>query len=237
MKLPVLYKKPIPLNKEFFSGINIKTWMDGLSFASGTHQVPALGAEFAEGCLHYPIVFARDAAGVVVPLFLLGYREGENLYLDKQGKWLVPYVPAYVRSYPFILAQGNEETNEAQVWIDQEGFVQDVDGERLFDEAGENSPYLEKILNLLRDAMTAQKLSLAFGAKLQELELLVEQVANVTLHDGSQYTVQGLLMVDETKLNQLEDAVILELFHSGHLGWIYCHLLSQANLQRLLGLQ
>ncbi|MBF0627946.1 MAG: SapC family protein [Magnetococcales bacterium] len=237
MKLPVLYKKPIPLNKEFFSTINIKTWMEGLSFAAGTHQVPALGPEFAEGCLYYPIVFARDAAGVVVPLFLLGYREGENLYLDKQGKWLVPYVPAYVRSYPFILAEGNEATNEAQVWIDQEGFVQDADGERLFDDAGENSPYLEKILNLLRDSLTAQKFSLAFGAKLQELGLLVEQVANVTLHDGSQYTVQGLLMVDETKLNQLEDAVILELFHSGHLGWIHCHLLSQANLQRLLSLQ
>ncbi|MBF0147368.1 MAG: SapC family protein [Magnetococcales bacterium] len=237
MKFPVLYKRPIPLNKKVFSAIGIKTWMDGLSFAAGTHQVPALGPEFAEGCLHYPIVFARDSTGVVVPLFLLGYREGENLYLDKNGKWLAPYVPAYVRCYPFILAEGNEGTNETQVWVDQEGFVQDEDGERLFDESDENSPYLDKVLNLLRDSMTAQKLSLAFGAKLQELGLLVEQVANITLNDGSQYTVQGLLMVDEAKLNQLEDAVILELFHSGHLGWIHCHLLSQANLQGLLGLQ
>ncbi|MBF0461965.1 MAG: SapC family protein [Magnetococcales bacterium] len=237
MTFPVLYKNPIPLNKEAFASVGIKTWMNGLSFAAGTHQVPALGTEFAEGCLHYPIVFARDAAGVIVPLFLLGYREGENLYLNKEGKWLVSYIPAYVRRYPFILAEGNAATNEAQVWIDRDGFVQDEAGERLFDDAGENSPYLDRVFNLLRDSMAAQKITLAFGARLQELELLVEQVANVTLNDGSQYAVQGLLMVDEAKLNQLEDTVILELFRSGYLGWIHCHLLSQANLQGLLSLQ
>ncbi len=237
MTFPVLYKNPIPLNKEAFATVGIRTWMNGLAFAAATHQVPAVGPEFAEGCIHYPIVFARDAAGAVVPLFLLGYRDGENLYLDKQGKWLVPYVPAYVRRYPFILAEGDAATNEAQVWIDQDGFVQDEDGERIFDENGNNSPYLDRVFNLLRDSMVAQKLTMAFCARLQALGLLVEQVANITLNDGSQYAVQGLLMVDEAKLNRLEDSVILELFRSGHLGWIHCHLLSQTNLQGLLSLQ
>ncbi|MBF0310890.1 MAG: SapC family protein, partial [Magnetococcales bacterium] len=117
MTFPVLYNNPIPLNKKDFSSVGIRTWTKGLSFAKGAHQVPALCSEFAVGCLHYPIVFARDSAGLVIPLFLLGYREGENLYLDKQGKWRVSYVPSYVRRYPFILADGNEVTNEAQVWI------------------------------------------------------------------------------------------------------------------------
>ncbi|MBF0144103.1 MAG: SapC family protein [Magnetococcales bacterium] len=237
MTYPVLYGNPVQLNKKDFSSIGITTWGKGLSFTAGAHQVPALCSEFAVGCLHYPIVFSRDASGLVVPLFLLGYREGENLYLDKHGKWLVTYIPSYVRQYPFILSDDNKNGGEAQVWIDRDGFVQDESGERLFDEAGENSPYLNKVFDLLRYSMASKRLTQVFCARLLELDLFVDQVANIALDDGSQYAVQGMMMVDEIKLNQLDDDTILELFRSGFLGWINCHMISRANLQGLLTLK
>ena len=44
----------------------------------------------------------------------------------------------------------------------------------------------------------------------------------------------GLMVVDERKLLQLSDAQALEVFRSGELSWIYAHLVSLSNLNRLV---
>jgi len=45
--------------------------------------------------------------------------------------------------------------------------------------------------------------------------------------------VQGMLVVDETRLKQLPPATVQEWFASGELGLIYANLLSLGNLKRL----
>lgn len=235
MAFPVLYKNPIPLNKNTFAFLRIQTKSD-YSFAANTHQVPAFGPEFTIGSLHYPIVFIRSAEGDVLPLFLLGFREGENLYLDAQGKWKSGYIPAYVRRYPFILAEEKAGSAEAQVWIDQDGFEQNDEGVRLFDDAGGNTTYFENVLTLLRNIKTFSDHTLIFCEQLKQLDILEERDVNVTLDDGRKYAVKGMLMVNEAKLNALSDEVLLKLMRAGYLGWIYCHMLSLNHLYRLTSL-
>jgi hypothetical protein len=41
------------------------------------------------------------------------------------------------------------------------------------------------------------------------------------------------MVVDEKKLLGLSDEVVLSLFRSGELSWIYAHLMSISNLKRL----
>jgi hypothetical protein len=43
------------------------------------------------------------------------------------------------------------------------------------------------------------------------------------------------MMVDEGKLQALPDDKVMRLFRSGELAWIYSHLLSLGNFNRLLG--
>ena len=54
------------------------------------------------------------------------------------------------------------------------------------------------------------------------------------LFDGSSFSLNGLLIVDEKKMLALGDREALELFRAGELSWIYAHLMSLANLNGLV---
>jgi SapC len=62
----------------------------------------------------------------------------------------------------------------------------------------------------------------------------MEMNAKADLFDGTSFMVNGLMVVDERKLLQLTDAQALEVFRSGELSWIYAHLVSLSNLNRLV---
>ena len=53
---------------------------------------------------------------------------------------------------------------------------------------------------------------------------------------GQQLGLTGLLAVDERRLRQQGDDQLLELFRSGELSWIYCHLMSLVCMGRMIEL-
>jgi SapC len=73
-----------------------------------------------------------------------------------------------------------------------------------------------------------------FCQRLKDMGLLMEMNAKADLFDGTSFMVNGLMVVDERKLLQLTDAQALEVFRSGELSWIYAHLVSLSNLNRLV---
>jgi hypothetical protein len=73
-----------------------------------------------------------------------------------------------------------------------------------------------------------------FCARLKEFGLLMEMNAKADLVDGSSFVVNGLKVIDERKLLQLADGQALEVLRSGELSWVYAHLLSLSNLNRLV---
>jgi len=58
--------------------------------------------------------------------------------------------------------------------------------------------------------------------------------AKIDMADGQEFALTGLLAVDEKKLLQLSDEQALELFKSGELAWVYCHLMSLGNISSLV---
>jgi len=64
--------------------------------------------------------------------------------------------------------------------------------------------------------------------------LLMSLNAKVDMADGQQFSLTGLLIVDEKKLLALDDDKALELFKSGELAWLYCHLMSMGNMAELV---
>lgn len=234
MSTLLFYEKPVVLNKETHKDIKVKPNNGDFSFASKTNSVVLAGVEFAEAAKQYPIVFAAAGNGKIVPVALLGLRNAENLFVDADGKWDAKYVPAFVRRYPFVLAEGGKE-GELAVCIDEAyaGFNTE-EGESLFQEDGSNSPMLDKALKFLGEYQAQYAATEKFVAALQELDLFQTLNARVDLTDGRQFALTNFMVVDERKLLGLKQKDAMNLFKEGKLAWVYAHLISLSNMSRML---
>lgn len=234
MSILLFYENPVPLNSRTHLNLKIKPSDDGLRFSAKTNSVLLAGVEFPEACKHFPIVFAKVAQDQVLPVALLGFRDLENLYVDAEGKWRCDYVPAYIRRYPFVLAR-SQEASQLTVCIDESypGFGAD-EGQPLFDAKSEPTEYLKSVLAFLRDYQAQLERTELFLRNLRALDLLVDVAANVSLAGGEKFSIAGLMMVDQRRLQALPDSSIAGLFRSGELAWIYSHLISLGNFSRML---
>jgi hypothetical protein len=226
------YEKPVLLHREKHRSRRIRA-SNGFGFARNANSLYLAGVEFNEACKEYAIVFTRLAGGKVAPVVVLGLRSKENLFVDDQERWTATYLPAFVRRYPFVLAELPGQ--QMGVCID-EAFagLNDTEGEALFDAKGANTPFLQNALDFLQRYQAEYLRTEAFCRKLEEAGLLVEMSARADLVDGRSFTVAGLMVIDEKKLAALPDATVLSLFRTGELHLVSMHLLSLSNLQKLV---
>jgi hypothetical protein len=82
-----------------------KGWkrFDSYSFASASTRAPIATPEVASVVLSYPIAFEASDAGMRL-VVVLGIDVERNLFVNDDGRWLGRYVPAYFRSFPFMLS-------------------------------------------------------------------------------------------------------------------------------------
>ncbi len=228
----LFYQKPVPLNKSDHKDKKINAKERSFKFAGKTNSVILAGVEFSEAAKEYPIVFAQ-AGERIVPVALLGLRNEENLFVNARGEWDAGYIPAFVRRYPFVLADTNQDGQRA-VCIDEafEGF-NDTEGEPLF-EGEESAPVLKQALEFLEEYQKQYERTEAFLQRLKEYDLLMALNAQVDMVDGEQFGLSGLLVIDERKLLQLPDDQALQMFRGGELSWVYCHLSSLGCMGRLV---
>jgi hypothetical protein len=229
----VYYEKPVLLDRDKHRARKVRP-ATGFGFARNANSLYLAGVEFNEACKEYAIVFTRPASGRTVPVAMLGLRARENLFVDSESAaWDATYVPAFVRRYPFVLADLPGRTDMA-VCVDEayEGLG-NREGEPLFDAAGRNTPYLQNALDFLDRYQAEYVRTEGFCQRLEQAGLLTEMDAKADLLDGRSFTVNGLLIVDEQKLLALPDAAALSLFRSGELHLISMHLLSLSNMQKL----
>jgi len=233
MALQGWYERPVLLDRERHRRRRVQA-AGGFAFARQAHSLVLAAAEFNEACKEYAIVFTRSPAGKVVPVAMLGLRAGDNLFVGEDGRWDARYVPAFVRRYPFVLAQlpGQEQL---AVCVDEAFPGWNVtQGEALFDAEGRDTPFLRNALDFLGQYQREHQRSEAFCARLEQAGVLKEMNARADLADGRAFTVDGLLVVDEAKLMALPDATVLSLFRGGELHLVSMHLASLSNMQRLV---
>ena len=229
----LFYQNPVGLNKDTHKDLKIDPSQSSFDFAKKTNSVVIAGVEFTEAAKEYPIVFA-EAGDSWVPVVLLGLRNEENLFVKDDGGWDCKYVPAFVRRYPFVLAEGGEKDQQV-VCIDEAyvGFNRET-GDALFKEDGEATEFLSKAINFLEEYQRQYARTELFIKRLKEYDLLISLNAQIDMTSGQKFALSGLLVVDEKKLLALEDEKALDMFRSGELAWIYCHLMSMGNMNRLV---
>ncbi len=227
----MFYEKPVALNREAHRNVKIGELVD-FSFAAKTNSVILTGIEFTEACKEYPLVFANIGGDKFVPVALLGLRDSENLFVDEAGKWDARYIPASVRRYPFVLA--GDGLGEMTVFVDESSPVFNAEkGQPLFVGNDGNSEFLQRMLSFLSDYQGQFVRTEGFIGNLKKLGLLTEMSAKAEMKDGSSFVLNGLMVVDEKKLLELDMKDVEGLYKSGEMGWIYAHLISLGNMNRL----
>ena len=227
----LLYRQITALNRDAHRQLRLRQAEDA-SFAASSHLVPLAGVEFFQAARHYPILFVGDGANAS-PIALLGLKAGHNGFVDADGQWQRnAYVPAFVRRYPFVLAQKDQEN--FTVCFDREfAGWNEQDGQALFDAEGANSTYLDEMIRFLHNFTAEMERTRQFVAKLAELDLLAPRSLRMTHSNGESFVLSDFSAVDEEKFLKLADKKVLALNKAGLLGWVYAHLMSLGNANEL----
>lgn len=224
------YQNPVLLNSEQHKDLHLKA--PTASFAAKNQAVPLVAAEFAAASQDYPIIFNKSADGSWSALALTGLQANTNAFVDAKGLWNARYMPASVRRYPFILAEGPEQ--KLSLAIDLAATQTGGKGPALFTDKGEPSEFVTQLMPMLSDFQVQAKQTADMGKTLDAAGVLVQQNLQVRLSEEQQANVEGVWIVDETKLRALPDDKVLALFKSGELAAVYAHMLSLRNLVPLL---
>jgi hypothetical protein len=201
--------------------------------AAQVDAVSVVPREFQRLVAHYPIFFTKSAeSGRFEPAALLGFQKKENLFFV-EGRWDVAYVPLQVQRQPFSLiprAQGS-----ADIAIDMSSPQVRTDaGERLFDDDGQPSKYLQSVTSILSTLVSGLAEGYAFTAKLAELNLIEPVGINIEFVDHSEAKLQGLYWIAAAALKGLSGAQLAELRDRGFLEWLYFQMASVSHVSSLV---
>lgn len=232
--MPVLYKQPAPLTPERHGKQGLLETVN-FSFAATTNSVPINAAEFPYAMHHYPIVFAGE--GPVMTVVVLGVKEAENVFVDKDGKWADGhYVPAYVRRYPFIFMAGADKQQYLLCVDEESGLLSEKKAQMFFD-GNDPTEVTKRALNFCTAYQQQSELTKDFAAAMEAADILVPNRAEITTPSGEKVALGGFRVIDEKKFNDLPDKTFLEWRKKGWLPLVYCHLLSTSNWSRLINRQ
>ena len=195
--------------------------------------------EIARLVVEYPIVFTRNAeAGDFICVTLFGISPDKNLYW-RDGRWDSVSVPHNVGRQPFFVARADQPGAEQGrqelitcIDLDNPG-VQAINGEALFDDAGEYTPYLSHKMKLLAELIDGERRSQAFAKKAQDLGLIHPIQLEIKVPGNETRKISGLYSIDERQLRALDAPAVAELNASGYLHAMYAMISSLGHLQIL----
>lgn len=229
--LPLFYKQPAPLDSKKHVKLGLKKDF-GLGFTKSVNAVPINMIEMPQICHFYPIAFSPDSNAT--PVALVGLRDNENLFVSSKGEWQQnTYIPAYIRRYPFIFSEvpGSDQLTLCVDMADD--VVNEKSEQKFFTAEGEPTQLAQNALEFCKSYHAAAQQTVEFSKTLAKSGLLVDRQAEINIGDGKKINFSGFRIVDEQKLAQMADADFLEWRKKGWLPFLYAHLFSGAQWQRL----
>ncbi|GAB6059479.1 SapC family protein [Desulfonatronum parangueonense] len=207
----------------------------GYAFAEDIPVCLLAPFEAAEAAKEYPVVFSSKLP--CLPQVLLSAGQGRHPYISPSGKWLGRYIPAMLRTYPFILGALDEADNS-------EDFVlmADLDaphfrtsqGVPLFDAHGAPGEQLQAKIQLLRKFLKGLQLIKAFLAPLREGSFFSDDPVLVRDKHDQGLELKGFATVRPQALASLDPRILSAMAQNGLLGLFYAHQHSMTNFGPIL---
>ncbi len=188
----------------------------GASAQHGDNQrfVPVAITEFPALVAHYPVLFAKDSdTGAFYCGAMLGFGEGENLFLGADGRGQDAYRPLNLQRQPFFVSGA-----DLAIDLDSPRVGR---GEALFQDGGEPTPFLQTIIAAFRELKPGFEMTKVFIETLLRLKLIEPITVDLGFDDGSRLELVDLYTIDHNALKALPDATVLDLFRRGYLYLIY----------------
>jgi hypothetical protein len=229
--MPLFYKAPAPLDSKKHSHLGLRQNI-GFDYAATVNAVPINMLEMPQICHFYPIAFSPDQNAT--PVAILGLRDKENLFVDKKGQWLEEsYIPSYIRRYPFIFSE-IPNSDQLTLCVDMDkSNVDEKSQQKFFEKDGKPSLLSQNALEFCKSYHAAAQQTQKFSEALAASGLLVERQAEINIDNKSKINFSGFRIIDEQKLNALSEKDFLEWRRKGWLPFLYAHLFSGGQWQRL----
>lgn len=229
----LFYQDVHPVTIDRHKNVSIKAGMSYV-FAKEVNSVPVTAIEFAQAAGEYPIVFAgTDEA--LVPVVVLGGQQTENLFVGEDGSWQAKYIPAFVRRYPFVFSS-DKAGKTFFLHIDEsfDGFNRDGRGERLFDNEGQQTRYLQEVVGFLQQYQAHFQRTRQYCERLKSLGLLQPMQAQFNLNSGENRSLTGFMTVNRDKLKSIPSEELQVMFSNDELECTYQHLFSLRHFANML---
>ena len=228
-----MYKNLVVLDKEKHKSLKISS-LDTLSFAKSMNFIPLVANEVALVASAFPVVFTADEEPSIITLISLG---SDSLAINQEGKWIAPYIPSYLRKYPFALAATKENPEQKVILIDEESpLFSKSKGKQLFKKNGEQSETLTHAIDFLRTNENQMIVSKNVAKVIAQSGILENREVSVGEGDEQKVLVNGFKIVNRDKLNALSDDVLADWVRKGIIGVIDAHLNSLTHIDTLFKL-
>ncbi|MHB8283285.1 MAG: SapC family protein [Caulobacteraceae bacterium] len=243
----LFYSRPEPLSIELHGKLGVNRSDTPFRFAEKAQAVPLQVTEFGFAAKSYPVIFAGDDRA---PMAVMSIRANENLFIKDGASEPDIYIPAFIRRYPFALAN-NPAPAGAQNGAQAAGAPQmivciDRGADAIAENAdvplfvnGEPSDFAKQMIEFCSNFETERLRTESFVARMKALDLFETKQATFTPRDANNNPGQPIMLADyfavsEEKLAALPAEVVMELHTSGALRQIYAHLDSMQNWERLV---
>lgn len=223
----LIYKSAVPVSAARHGDVSVEA-NDSFAFSADVNAVPLMAVEFPRAAAEYAIVFTAEGEEVM-PAVILGVRNSQNLFLSSDSRWKADYIPAFIRRYPFVFSSGDGKALTLCIDESHPGVNRVGKGNALFGADKKPTPYVEKVLEFLKEFQIQFERTRQFCRSLKELQLLEPMQANVTTPQGENISLGGFLGIKRERLRQLSGEQLEKLVKTDELELLYLHLASLRN--------
>lgn len=196
---------PLVLSPKECQGL---TWHppQDLGFAADKALVPLHAGELAKAAAAMPLALVQQGREWRL-VGVCGIDSRHNLFI-KNGKWLGHYRPEWLATYPFQIVTVGEK---GLVTFDRDAGLlgAEEEGEPFFDEQGQMSEAVATRVETLKDAHGKQQATQKALDTLAKTKVITPWPE--ALQNQLGLSIDGLHMVDEKALAQLDDEAFLSL--------------------------
>lgn len=228
-----MYQKLVILDKEQHKSLKVSP-MSNLNFARELTSTPILANEIALVGKDFPVVFTGGENPTLMALTSLS---GSNLAINADDKYIVSYVPAFLRRYPFSIGANKENPTQQLILIDENSdLLSHSKGKQLFTKEGENSETLNNAISFLQNYENERMTTQNVVNLIVNSGILEDREITVGEGEEKKVLVNGFRIINKDKLNALSDEVLAAWVRKGIISFIDAHISSLSNIQTLFNL-
>lgn len=185
-----------------------KTWHPPSDLAFAQHQalLPLHAGELGKAAASMPLAMMKEGREWRL-VGVCGIEPGHNLFI-KQGKWLGNYRPQWLATHPFEIVTVGEK---GFVTFDRDSGLEDPygAGQPFFDEQGEMREEVATRVEALKAAHRKHQVTQKALQALASAKVLMPWPETLQRQLG--LAIDGIYMIDEKALSQLDETAFLAL--------------------------